>query len=189
MGKGTAMNLNPDQFHPNVQHYRDGGIGGVGESHSVVGMVPTEHLRALREWDRAGAGASPDSREVIDSLRADLRAGKGFHTPVMVEYNPSSHWAVLGEGNHRVQAAHEEGVPYVPTRVVRAYGHPDRAREEGVGGAVSHSEIPGAPKDYFPSDAHPQYLFGERGERAPISAAEHKTREVSDIMHLLGGQW
>ena len=179
------MTLSPDQFHPNVDHYRDGGIGGVGEDHSVVGMVPTQHLAAIREWDRRGAGANPDSGRVIDSLRADLRSGKGFTSPVMVEYDHQNNWAYLGEGNHRVQAALEEGVPHVPTRVVRSGFGPAQRKAEGIGGHIEHTEIPGAPRGYFPSDVHPKYLFGEHGERAPLSASQFKQNQVDDIMGML----
>lgn len=180
------MTLNPRQFHPNVEHYRDGGIGGVGEDRSVVGFVPTEHLHAIREYDRAGADGNPESRRVIDSIRQDIRAGKGITNPLMVEYDHKSNWAYLGEGNHRLQAAIEEGVPVVPARVVRSPYGPSRRREVGVGGHIQHSPIPGAPEDYFPSDVHPKYLFGENGEKAPLSASQFKDKQVDDIMGLLG---
>ena len=177
-------NLGP-QFHPNVDHYRDGGLGGVGEDHSVVGFVPTKHLLPLREYERAGKDANPQSRAVINSIRDDIRSGVGIKNPITVDYDHTSQWAYVGEGNHRLQAAIEEGVPVVPTRVVRSPYSAPRRKAEGVGGHVTHDPIPGAPEDYFPSDAHPQYLFGEKGERAPLSAHQFKQKQVDDIMDLL----
>lgn len=152
------MTLNPDQFHPNVDHYRDGGMGGVGEDHSVVGMVPTNVLRQYREWDRADSARHPGSAEVIDSLRQDLRAGKGFHTPAMLLYDHKNQWAKLGEGNHRLAAAEAEAVPHVPTRVVRA--NLESAKRSGVGAPATHND-PGWSRPnfpYVPSDMHPSHL-------------------------------
>ena len=187
------MDLNPDQFPgPNVTHYRDGGMGGVGPERSVVGMVPTEYLKTLREYDRAGAHADSMSRQKIDGIRGDIRSGVGITEPVQIEYNNDKHWAYLGEGNHRLQAAIEEGVSHVPARVVRSYNGPRARMERGVGGHIEkHDPIPGvSPQDakdgYIPSDLHPKYIFGENNERAPLSAAQFKDHQVNDIMGLLG---
>ncbi len=189
----AAEPLSPDQFGPgpNVRHYRDGGMGGVGAEHSVVGMVPTEYLRTLREYDRAGADPNPNSRKVIDGIRSDIRSGKGITEPLQVEYNNKRQWGYLGEGNHRLQAAIEEGVSHVPVRVNRSYNGPKYRQERGVGGHIEHSPIPGvSPRDategYIPSDLHPKYLFGENNERAPLSADQFKDHQVNDIMGLLG---
>lgn len=153
------MNRNlGSQFHPNVDHYRDGGMGGVGEDHSVVGMVPTHVLKNYQEYDRTDDANHPGSRERIEARRADLRSGEGFHTPLMLLYDHKNHWAKLGEGNHRLAAAEAEGIPHVPTRVVRANLERDKA--EGVGAPATHND-PGWSRpgwDYVPSDIHPSYL-------------------------------
>lgn len=169
--------LSASQFHPQVDHYRDGGMGGIGENHSVVGMVPTHVLQSYREhdgrWSHLNNTDSAHDDQVIEGLRSDLRAGKGFHTPLMLEYNHQQGRAYLGEGNHRLAAAVAEGVPEVPLRVVRSYKD-----MSNVGAPASHREIPGAPKDYIPSDIHPSYL----------SLAQHKNRgtQTEQIMDLLG---
>lgn len=162
------------RWHPNVDHYRDGGIGGVGPERSVVGLVPTHVVAKMAEWDRTGRGANPDSPQVIDGLRQDLRAGKGFTSPLMVEYNHKEGWAYLGEGNHRLAAAQAEGVPEVPVRVVRSLSGPANRKQQGIGVAATHQPIPGAPSDYFPSDVHPSYLrFGERHDAGSLGEEIH----------------
>jgi len=157
-------------------------------------MVPTEHLKTLRENDRAGRDALQDSRETINGIRADIRSGKGITEPVQIEYSNKSNWAYLGEGHHRLQAAIEEGVSHVPARVIRSDYAPRSRMEEGKGGHIErHDPIPGvserdAKDGYIPSDLHPQYIFGEHNERAPLSADQFKDHQVNDIMGLLGHQ-
>jgi len=178
---------------PNVRPYRDGGMGGVGPDHSVVGMVPTEHLKTLREYDRSDPRQDAGgSRGAIDSIRADIRSGKGITEPVQIEYSNKTNWAYLGEGNHRLQAAIEEGVSHVPARVIRSDYGPRSRMEEGTGGHIErHDPIPGVPDQdakagYIPSDLHPKYIFGEHNERAPLSADQFKDHQVNEIMGLLG---
>lgn len=156
------------RLHPGVHHYRDGGFGGLGPDHSVVGFVPVSTLTAFRHhdgtWQHPAAHqgtVDPRQRrhdlEVIAGLRAVLRDGAGFHTPLMLEYDPDTAWAYLGEGNHRLAAAAAEQVSLVPVRVVRSQAA-QRRRDEGIGAPATHVPIPGAPEGYFPSDAHPAYL-------------------------------
>ena len=167
------------RYHPNVQHYRDGGMGGIGEDHSVVGMVPTHVLAQMREYDRADASQHPGSREVIDGLRQDLREGRGFHTPAMIEYDPKAGRAYLGEGNHRVAAALEEGVPEVPARVVRSSF---ASRKPEIGVPATHQDLWSRPNyPYVPSDLHPSFLeFRE----------SHEARDVyTEINDLLTPSW
>lgn len=182
--------LNPEQFHPNVDHYRDGGLGG-DENHNVVGFVPTKHLLPMREYDRAGADGHDGSRETINRIRGDIRQGRGITNPIEIHYNNKEQWGFIGEGNHRLQAAVEEGVSHVPARVVRSYNGPKYRKDAGVGAHIEHDPIPGvsdrdAAGGYFPSDAHPKYLFGPNNERTPLSAGQFKEKQIDDIMGLLG---
>lgn len=170
------------RFHPNVLHYRDGGMGGIGEDRSVVGMVPTHVLLGLREYDRTDSANHPGSAETIDSLRADLRSGVGFREPAVIEYDHHTGWAYLGEGNHRVAAAAAEGVPEVPARVVRGYTRSmARRRSEGVGAPATHSPIPGTPANYIPTDIHPSYLRFQ---------GSHEAKDIhTEIADLLTPNW
>ena len=118
----SALRVSP--FHPHVDHYRDGGMGGLGPDRSVVGLAPTSILVRYREhdglWNSRHAATTRYDRQVIDALRADLRRGTGFHTPLILDYDHLCGWAYLGEGNHRLAAAVAEEIPEVPLRVVRS---------------------------------------------------------------------
>ena len=148
-------NVSPQQFHPNLNHYRDGGMGGVGEDHSVVGYVPTHVLSRMpgNHTDRAG----------VDRYVDKLRNGEGFENPLMVEFDPRSKMAVVGEGNHRLRAAAQEGISHVPVRVVRSRVSDKPDRSEGrYPGRVDPGPSPwrsGNGDDYWPSDIHPKYLW------------------------------
>lgn len=152
--------LNPAQFHPNINHYRDGGMGGVGEDHSVVGYVRTAALRAM-----PGNRTTPEG---VERHRASLRAGEGFKDPAMVVFDPKQGRAYVGEGNHRVEAAHAEGHKYVPVRVSRTrfseYTDEARAQDGGNIARVDHPPTPfrgGMKEPYWPSDMHPSHVFPE----------------------------
>lgn len=149
--------LNPHQFHPNLVHYQSGGMGHRLDdpTRSVVGMVPTHVLAGYRDHE---GDVNPDSHATVERIRNDLRSGHGLENPVMLEYDHRQGWASLGEGNHRLRAHELEGLPHVPTRVVRS--RLDMKREMGMGGPASHRPIPGTEHDpsYIPSDIHPSYL-------------------------------
>lgn len=157
--------------HPNLQPYRSGGIGHRPEdpTKSVIGMVPTHILAKYRHHE---GDVNPDSQEVVEGIRHDLRRGYGLENPVMLEYDHREGWAALGEGNHRLRAHELEGRESVPTRVVRS---PLKySKEMGMGAPASHKPIPGIREidqdSYVPSDIHPSYLnlgaqFHERGQQ------------------------
>jgi hypothetical protein len=149
--------LNPAQFHPNIAFYRDGGMGGVGEDKSVTGYVRTSLLRSM-----PGNDTNP---ERVEHYRQLLRSGQGFENPVMVEFDPKRSQAYVGEGNHRVEAAHQ-GHEYVPTRVVRS--RIDDFNDKVVrhqGGQVGQlppreSQWKGhLGEEYWPPMIHPAHVF------------------------------
>lgn len=158
------------QFHPHVQQYRSGGIGHLpgDESRSTVGFVPTHILDQYREHD--GRQFRPEhDRPVIEGIRKDIREGVGIKEPIQLYHDDKEHWGVIAEGNHRLAAAREEGVPVVPVRVhsrVRDARGGALARSEGApgqnpqGGAplkmatdFSHGDFP-----YTPPELHPLHF-------------------------------
>lgn len=145
----TSSRGDPTTLHPNMNHYRDGGMGGVGENHSVVGYVRTDALRKMHGNETDSPG--------VERHRESLRNGEGFTDPAMVVFDPRTHNAYLGEGNHRVQAAHEEGISHVPVRVVRGSVSNSGAQH------MEHAKTPykgNLGEDYWPSDIHPSHIFG-----------------------------
>jgi len=155
-----------EQFHPHVQQYRSGGIGHLDgdDSNSVVGFVPTHSLLPYREHNGMQGDPGHD-RKVIDGIRSDLRAGKGFSEPVQLFHDDRAHWGSLGEGNHRLQAAVEEGISHVPLRVhsrvrdVRS----DAERRRGPGGTGGAplkmaTNFDRGDYPYTPPDVHPLHF-------------------------------
>ena len=158
---GISEHTDPRSLHPHLNEYRDSGMGGESDNNpNVVGYMRTDALDAMR--------GNETDREGIDRHKKALLSGHGFTDPVMVEFDPKNKRAVLGEGNHRVQAARELGISHVPTRVVRS-----RISDGDVEYMSRHGGYPrpmetgpspwkgGMGEDYWPSDIHPKHLFGK----------------------------
>ena len=145
--------------HPNLNDY---GSDAPGESSSVR-FVPTKLLQGMPGNKLSSNRYRPNA---VNQYREDLRSGKGFTEPIMVDFSPKSNTAIIGEGNHRLQAAVTEGVPYVPVRAVsfqapitkdRGRGqHPRQFRNL----TAPMQSWTGAPK--WPSMFSPSHLFGEK---------------------------
>ena len=154
---GAMSGRDPRSLHPNINHYRDGGMGGVGDDHSVVGYVPTHVL--------AGMHGNATDHEGIERHKKALLSGEGFTDPVMIEFDHKNKRMVLGEGNHRVEAARELGISHVPTRVVRSrISDDDMEYMHRKGGSPVDIDPGPSPfanqhEDYWPSDIHPSHLF------------------------------
>jgi hypothetical protein len=153
---GAMSARDPRSLHPNLNEYRDGGMGG-DENHSVVGYVPTHVL--------AGMHGNATDHEGIERHKQALLSGEGFTDPVMVQFDHRNKRIKVGEGNHRVDAAMELGVSHVPTRVVRSTiddGDMEYARRQGgtpVDIDPGPSPFANQHEDYWPSDIHPSHLF------------------------------
>ncbi len=149
---------------PNMNGYRDGGKGGVGESRSVVGLVPTSLLAsAPGNATIAGRLGKFDRTKITD--------------PIMVLFDPRNGRFYVGEGNHRVQAALEAGEQALPVRVVRArIDDADVQFKANEGITVGTMSVPASPwkggmgEDYWPSDIHPSYIFGPASRSVPFAA-------------------
>jgi hypothetical protein len=115
-----------------------------------VGWVRTDAIRGIREFDRM---EDPRGRENIARIREGIRK-HGMTDPVIVSHDPHSDRAYLCEGNHRVEAAHQEGWPAVPVHVVRAF----RSEADKMGRANylgSHKVTPNE-HNYTPGNLHPR---------------------------------
>jgi len=97
----------------------------VGNKHQFGGYTNVEHvplheLDRLREYDRwnesphTGYHAREHIRQLADSMKEH-----GTKEPLLIIYGKQDRLAYLGEGNHRLAAAHLAGIPALPTRVIR----------------------------------------------------------------------
>lgn len=155
---GQLSHRDPRELHPNINHYRDGGMGGEGDDKSVVGYMSVQRLSQMHgnETDHEGIQRHKDA----------LLSGRGFTDPVMVEFDPKNKRAVLGEGNHRTAAARQLGISHIPTRVIRSRisdGDVEyMSRKGGSPVSLDPGESPwkgNLGEDYWPSDIHPRHLF------------------------------
>jgi len=90
----------------------------------LFGLVPTEKLAPLREFDRMaeapGQGVfGPDN---VQKLMDHLAEGGKLNDPTAVLFDPKFNWAYLGEGNHRLAAAQLLGLEQLPATVWRSPG-------------------------------------------------------------------
>lgn len=54
----------------------------------------------------------------VQDIRSDLESGEGLYEPIVVAYDPENGYAIVAEGNHRVEAAIQAGEEFVPVVVV-----------------------------------------------------------------------
>jgi hypothetical protein len=100
------------QFEGHPHLLEKGKSGYTNIPPAKVAMVSTRMLTSL-------PGNNIRSQEVVDRIAEDLRSGEGLHDPVMISQNPETRQAILGEGNHRLQAAIQAQVGYLPAVMVR----------------------------------------------------------------------
>ncbi len=162
---------------PGLQDYKDGGSGGLVGSRSTVGFVSTDALKDM-------AGNIAGNEEIVESYKKSLREGKGFairdfngrpfNDPIMVIYDNETGLAFVGEGNHRLQAAIAENIPYVPVRVVSGKASemvedaekgrfPKQIKNNKEPKFLETGSLSGQPvsEGYVPPEMHPSYVFDE----------------------------
>jgi hypothetical protein len=162
-------NIKLKNQHPNITDYKDGGMGGLPKTKSVVGFVDTNYLAKM-------PGNVVD-KEGVDFYKAKIRSGEGFDNPIMVIYDNKTGLAYVGEGNHRLQAALEEGLSAVPVRVVRGRVDAEQVLDNKGIGLMGPTEGrnpiqiknektlpfttqgPTGPVEYMPTDVHPSFIF------------------------------
>ena len=89
----------------------------------LFGLVPTEKLSPLREFDRwneVTEGAI--GRGNVKKLMDHLAGGGKLDDPLAVQYFPETGAGYLAEGNHRLAMAEQLGLEQLPTTVWRAQG-------------------------------------------------------------------
>jgi hypothetical protein len=92
----------------------------------LFGLVPTEKLSPLREFDRAAqpVGQGNQGPDNLKRIAEHLAAGGKLNDPTAVAYYPGQKWGYLAEGNHRLALAEALGLEQLPATVWRAGGVP-----------------------------------------------------------------
>lgn len=179
----SATNTNKEKLFPNIKEYIDGGMGGLPETRSVVGFVSSKYLEKMP--------GNPVDKELVDSYRK-IFTSKKLENPLIVIYDNETGFAYLGEGNHRLQAAIAENIPYLPVRIVRGSADEMKNRIK-MGKPVlqvkNNKTLPfttGGPKgpvEYMPSDVHPSFVFDKKFlvEEDAFSRTNETARVGADI--------
>lgn len=87
----------------------------------LFGLVPTEKLSPLREFDRAAelAGKGTTGPDNLRRIAEHLAEGGKLSDPVAVRYSPEFNHGILAEGNHRLALAEALGLEQLPATVWR----------------------------------------------------------------------
>lgn len=87
----------------------------------LFGLVPTEKLSPLREFDRAAepAGQGWQGPDNIKALAEHIAEGGRLNDPLAVRYSPEFNHGYLAEGNHRLAMAEALGLEQLPATVWR----------------------------------------------------------------------
>jgi len=81
-----------------------------------VEMIRTDVLRMFREYDRSNLTFSKHSPETYQKLKKDILK-KGIKVPLTITYDLHREWALVTEGNHRIQIAIDTGIKKLPATV------------------------------------------------------------------------
>lgn len=155
----------PKVTHPNVSKYTTSpNMGGIQPDGSIVGFVRTDAL--------VGMQGNPTNPEKVAEIKKEIDEF-GMKEPVVVIFNPKSGLMYVGDGNHRVQAAQELGMPWIPVRVSVSryewseedieYLKKDGGEPRDSGKRWDDSPWTGGLNEaYWPTEMHPQFLFADK---------------------------
>lgn len=153
-----------------------------------VEHVRVDKLLPHREWQHQPGGFSYTMdgdgpyapKHDAESWEANKRsvAEEGVREPLTLKYNPTTHSAYLGEGNHRLHWARELGHQTVPVRMWRTSEEmPERYRLQGRP-KLTKDEHGYFPQDGFkPSDVLPADYFPSQ-EKTAVIGPDGKRRDT-----------
>ena len=130
-------------------------------SEYLFGLVPTEKLSPLREFDRAaesvgGGRTGPDN---LKKLANHMAEGGRWDDPTSVAYYINPKTGYLAEGNHRLALAEALGLEQLPTRVWRKEGVDFTGVGKYLGDLdVNQLTVNAFGDPYIPPDMHPYLL-------------------------------
>ncbi len=136
--------------HPNLDYMSGDVAAGLGPDNSPIGLVRPEALKKIQ-------GNIPANLSSIEGIKRDLASGEGLYEPVLVAYDPETGYAIVAEGNHRVEAALQAGEEFIPT-VVRTADVSGESDGESTPNIVE--KTPGERFDAdLTKDVNPYFIF------------------------------
>ena len=143
-----------DSFNRDLSIYTNKD-GGVGSSNSVVGYVTPAALSKMR------GNVELDKDNVEKKIRS-MSMGVLPTNPVVVAYNPETKSAFVLDGNHRVAAALESNVPFLPVMVVTTDAVGPESKKLDKGWAISPFGIDETgTSERWPDSFHPYFVFND----------------------------
>lgn len=123
----------------------------------VTSLLPVSILKKFREYDRTNSPLL--DRIGIEELRNSLLT-EGIKDQLILFYNPRNGYARLGEGCHRLMIAEQEGVTYLPVRILRdLYLEPDLLGKRGGAFIKNPKILSKTYKRHINSDLKPSDVF------------------------------
>lgn len=168
----ASEHLSPDQFKNPM-----GEVGGhkIGWMSTTLAYRHRQYDSSTPGWkDRGGEGS-------YDALKEDI-AKNGIREPLGLAYDPDTHRAMFGEGNHRLAAAKELGHAAVPVYVRPASGYELDQMEsmKGLGNVKTPQKLFSKPGD----NTRPSDVFGDDYRADPrlmkIGRELHRKAEDGD---------
>ena len=159
-------------------------------------LVKTDFVKKFIEFNRAGLEATPDySAKTIASITQDLKSGKGFTDPLVLAYSVDDNGKLLlklTEGNHRIQAALNANLDFVPIKIVRAYNSEKNLKPTGLISKIKpdrNGYIPGNPnaRELLESNALKDLRVFPKGPTPKRAATieEATTNLLSDMINAI----
>lgn len=129
--------------------------GGLGSSNSVVGYVSPTALSSM-------PGNTSLDRGNVEKQIMSMQSGSIPSNPVVIAYNPETKDAFVLDGNHRVAAALEANVPFLPTMVVTTNVVSPDSKKLDKGWAISPFGIDETgTSERWPDSFHPYFVFND----------------------------
>jgi hypothetical protein len=114
----------------------------------TFGLVPTEKLAPLREFDRWNEMTEgPIGRGNVKKLMDHMASGGKLNDPLSVSYFPETGAGYLAEGNHRLAMAEQLGLEQLPVRIWR---NPGELGRQGVGRNIGEMDVNQLARTQFP---------------------------------------
>lgn len=151
--------------------------------------VKTDTLWQYKEFDRSVDIKNSDSLDNIKRLEQIL-SEEGFNQPLILQYSKKYQTAYLTEGNHRLVAAKNMGIKYIPVRVTTDGG--DKKDAKRVFGSVDNPTLPSQigiesyDKDYnliYIDDEYEELSFEQRLSSFPDVISYKHTFKDNDYIY------
>jgi hypothetical protein len=138
----------------------------------TMALVKTDFVKKFMEFDRTARGYDIPgySTETIAKISTDLKSGKGFTDPLILDYWVDKNGNLLlnlTEGNHRLAAAIDAGINEVPIKILKGY-QSQISKGKPAGKSVIKPDFSG----YIPGNVNPKNILPSIVVVVPKASAE-----------------